>query len=63
MNNKNVAKMDANDNSGEYKVEAIQNNAVYAKESESDYLLGLYYLVLWKRYSEEENTWEPASAV
>ena len=51
------------DKSGEYKVEAIRDSAVYARESESGHLPGLYYLVSWKRYPEEENTWEPASAV
>ena len=55
--------LNAGDNSGEYKVEAIRDSAVYARESESGHLLGLYYLVSWKRYLEEENTWEPASAV
>ena len=52
-----------NDDSGKYKLEAIRNSAVYAKESESGHLPGLYYLVLWKGYPKEENTWEPASAV
>ena len=33
------------------------------RESESGYLPDLYNLVSWKRYLEEENTWEPASAV
>ena len=33
------------DESGEYEVEAIWNSAVYAKESESYHLPGLYYLV------------------
>ena len=51
------------DESGEYEVEAIRDSAVYARESESGHLPGLYYLVSWKRYPEEENTWEPASAV
>ena len=51
------------DDSGDYKVEAIRDSAVYAKESESGHLPGLYYLVSWKGYPEEENTWEPASAV
>ncbi len=46
----------------EYEVEAIRDNAVYARESEG-HLPGLYYLVSWKGYSEEENTWEPASTV
>ena len=60
----NATELDAGDNdSGEYEVEAIRDSAVYARESESGHLLGLYYLVSWKGYPEEENTWEPASAV
>ena len=60
----NIAEeLDAGDNSGEYEVEAIRHSAVYARESESGHLPGLYYLVSWKGYPEEENTWEPASAV
>ena len=47
--------------SGEFKVKAIWDSAVYARESRLGHLLGLYYLVLWKGYPEEENTWEPAS--
>ena len=27
------------------------------------HLLGLYYLVSWKSYPKEENTWEPTLAV
>ncbi len=46
----------------EYEVEVICDNAVYARESE-EHLSGLYYLVSWKTYPEEENTWEPVSAV
>ncbi len=49
-------------NSEEYEFEAICDSAVYARESEG-HLSGFYYLVLWKSYTEEENTWEPASAV
>ena len=61
---KNAMKLDAgNDDSGEYEVEAIRDSAVYARELESGRLLGLYYLVSWKRYPEEKNTWEPASAI
>ena len=51
------------DESGEYEVETIRDSAVYARESESSHLPGPYYLVSWKGYPEEENTWEPASAV
>ena len=36
----------SNDDSGEYEVEAIQDNAVYASESESGHLPGFYNLVL-----------------
>ena len=46
----------------EYEVEAIKDSAVYAKEAEG-HLPGLYYLVSWKGYLEEESTWEPSSAV
>ena len=53
---------DASD-SEEYKVEAISDSAVYAMESKSGHLPGLYYLVAWKGYPEEENTWESFSAV
>ena len=49
---------EAGDNK-EYKVDGIRDSAVYARESGTGQLLGLYYLVLWKGYPEEENTWEP----
>ena len=53
----------SDDKSGKYEMETIPDSAVYVRESKSGYLLDLYYLVLWKRYPEEENTWESASAV
>ena len=46
----------------EYEVKAIQDSAVYAKEKD-EHLLGLYYLVAWKYYPEEESTWEPSLAI
>ena len=46
----------------EYKVKAIKDSVVYAKEAER-HLPDLYYLVSWKCYPEEESTWEPSSAV
>ena len=55
--------LDAGEENGEYEVEAIRDSEVYARESESGHLPGLYYLVSWKGYPEEENTWEPASVV
>ena len=61
---KEVQELDAgNENSEKYEVEAIWDSAVYANESESGYLPGLYYLVTWKGYPKEENTWESSSAV
>ena len=56
-------KFEDNGEGKEYEVEAIRDNAVYDKESESGQLPGLYYLISWKDFPEEENTWEPASAI
>ena len=58
-----IWELDVGDNSKKYKVEAIWDSAVYAMESESGHLPGLYYLVAWKGCPEEENTWKPISAV
>ena len=57
-----VTELEAGD-SEEYEVEAIWDSAVYASKLESGQLPGLYYLVAWKGYPEEENTWELSSAV
>ena len=46
----------------EYEVEAIRDSAVYAKEVDG-HLPGLYYIVVWKSYPDEESTWEPSSAI
>ena len=46
----------------EYEVDGIRDSAVYARESAGQ-LPGLYYLVSWKGYPEEENTWEPTLAI
>ena len=59
---KNATELKVGD-SDEYKVEAIWDSAVFTKKSELGHLPGLYYLVFWKRYSKEENTWEPVLAV
>ena len=60
---KKVSELDADNDSKEYEVEAIWDSAVYAMELESGHLPGLYYLIAWKGYLEEENTGEPVSAV
>ena len=57
VDDENAAELDAGNKSGEYKVEAIRDSVVYARESEASHLSGLYYLLLWKRYLEEKNTW------
>ena len=50
-------------NSKEHEVELIWDSAVYASKSESGQLPGLYNLVAWKGYLEEENIWELLLAV
>ena len=49
-------------NGKKYKVDDIQDSAVYAKKSAKQ-LPEIYYLVLWKSYPEEKNTWELALAI
>ena len=49
-------------NNKEYNVNGIRDSAVYTSESKGQ-LPGLYYLVSWKSYPEEENTWKPALAI
>ena len=64
--NEKVRQMEFNasdDDSREYKIEAIWDSIVYMRKSEPGHLPGLYYLALWKRYSKKKNTCEPASAV
>ena len=64
VDDENVEELDAgNKREGEYKLEAIRNSAVYARESKWGHLPSLYYLVFWKGYPKEENTWEPALTV
>ena len=59
-----MTELDASDNndSRKYKVEAICDSVVYTRESVNP-LPGLYYLVSWKGYPEEENIWEPSLAI
>ncbi len=54
-----------NDSDGKkYKVKIICDSVVYAKESDSShYLPGFYYLVSYKGYTKEENTWKSILAV
>ena len=55
VHKKNTEELDTSDK-GEYKEEAIRDSAVYAREPESGYLPGLYYLLSWKEYLKEKNT-------
>ena len=50
-------------NDEKYEFDGIWDNAIYAKESTTGQLPGLYYLVLWKGYPEKENTWEPVLTI
>ena len=54
---------EAGGNNEEYKVEGICDSTVYVKESEAGQLPGLYYLISWKGYLEDEITWKPASTM
>ncbi len=47
----------------EYEVEAIIDSVVYGQQANNSQMPGLYYLISWKGYPEEENTWELLSAV
>ena len=49
-------------NNKKYKMKAIYNSTVDAKEADR-HLLRLYYLVVWRGYLEEENIWELFLAV
>ena len=42
-------------NSKKNEMEAILDSAIYANKAK-DHLPGLYHLVAWKKYPEEENT-------
>ena len=47
-----------------YKVKAIIDSVVYNQQiNNSNQMPGFYYLILWKNYPEEKNTWEPSSVV
>ena len=62
---KKISQLEFEDNGEgkEYEVEAICDSTVYVKELKSGQLPGLYYLIFWKDFPEEENTWESASAI
>ncbi len=46
----------------EYEIEVIIDSAIYGQQANNQ-IPSLYYLVSWKSYLEEENTWEPSSIV
>lgn len=51
-----MTEFDVSNKNKKYKVERIQDNIVYTKESENGHLPKLYYLVFQKGYPEKENT-------
>lgn len=55
-------KFEKGGNSKEYEMKAICDNVVYTRELKG-YLLGFYYLVLWKGYPKEKNIQEPVLAI
>ena len=59
---KNLTEFEASNNK-KYKVERIWDSTFYAKKSAACHLPGLYYLISWKGYPKEENTWEPTLAI
>ena len=54
-------KFDASNNK-EYKIKAIKDSAIYAKEAEG-HLSSLDYLVSWKSYPKEESIWKLSSTI
>lgn len=59
----NMMEFETNSNDKEHKIEGIWDSVVYIKESAIGHLPDLYYLVLWKGYFKEKNTWKPVLAV
>lgn len=59
---KNVTKLKFG-NSKEHEVRKIWDSAVYAKKLEAKSPLRLYYLIVWKSYPKEKNTWKPILVV
>lgn len=57
-----MIKLDAG-NSKKYKIKAIWDNHIYARESKGYLLQGFYYLVSWKDYLKDEDPWEFLLAV
>ena len=52
-----------NDKGEKYEVEVICESAIYIMKSESGTFLGMYYLITWKSFQEEENILESASVI
>ncbi len=51
-----------NSNGKKYKVEGIYDSTMFIRVLEG-HLPGIYYLIFWKGYLEENNTWGPALAI
>ena len=66
MDNKTLPELEKEFELGDnkkYEVEKIIDSAVYGQQANSNQMPCFYYLVLWKGYPKEENTWEPSLAV
>lgn len=49
-------------NNKEYEIKTICNSKIYAKKALNQ-LLKLYYLVFWKSFLKDKNTWRPILAL
>lgn len=58
----NITELDISNKGKKYKLEAIQENAVYARKL-AGYLSKLYFLVSFKSCLKEKNNCEPALIV
>lgn len=49
-------------NNKEYEVKSIKDSVVHTKKAQNQ-LPGLYYLIFWKDFPKEVDTWKPVLAI